>query len=73
MLLDQPQDGPQAFSHAEPLFPTALFPGKDCQELQGIGWGQSGTCCLSSFIASGNLSPNQRSVNVVTWRLALGT
>lgn len=73
MLLDQPQDGPQAFSHAEPRFLTALIPGKDCQELQGVGWGQNSPCCLSSFISSGDLSPKQRSVRVATWRLVLGT
>lgn len=74
MLLDQPQDGPQAFSQAELLLSTALFPSKDGQELQGVVWGQSITCCFSSFISSDNLSANQRSVNVDTYsRLALGT
>lgn len=67
MLLDQSQDGPQAFSQAELLLSTALFPGKDGQELQGIGWGQSIACCLSSFISTDNLSPNQRSVSVDTY------
>jgi hypothetical protein len=62
VLLDQPQDGPQAFSQAELLLSTALFPGKDGQELQGVGWGRSITCRLSSFISSDNLSPNQRPV-----------
>lgn len=74
MLLDQPQDGPQAFGQAELLLSTALFPGKDGQELQGVGWGRSIACCLSSFISIDNLSSNQRSVSVDTYsRLALGT
>lgn len=74
MLLDQPQDAPQAFSQAELLLSTALFPGKDGQELQGVGWGRSIACRLSSFISSDNLSPNQRPVNVDIYsRLSLGT
>lgn len=74
MLLDHPQNSLQAFSQAELLLSTALFPSKDGQELQGVGWGQSVACSLSSFMSSDNLSPNQRSVSVDTYsRLARGT
>jgi hypothetical protein len=39
VLLDKAQDSPEALGHVETVFPTALLPGKDGQELQGIGWG----------------------------------
>lgn len=40
VLLDKPQDGPEALGHAETVLPTAPLPGEDGQELQGIGWRQ---------------------------------
>lgn len=55
MLLDQPQNGAQALGHVETVVLAALLPGKDGQELQGIGWGQRGTAWLF-LILSCNLS-----------------
>lgn len=40
MLLDQAQDGPEALGQAEGFLSTALLPGEDGQQLQGIGWRQ---------------------------------
>lgn len=39
VLLYQAQDGPEALGQAEGVFPTALLPGPDGQQLQGIGGG----------------------------------
>lgn len=55
VLLDQPQDGAQALGHAEAVLPTALLPGEDGQELQGVGGRQRGTGPLRSFVLSCNL------------------
>lgn len=39
VLLDQAQDGPEALGQDEGILPTALLPGEDSQQLQGIVWG----------------------------------
>lgn len=51
MALDELQDSAQALGHVETVLPATLLPRKDGQELQGIGWGQSGV------VLGGNLHP----------------
>lgn len=41
LLLDEPQNSPDTFSHIEVLCSTPLFPGVDRKQLQGI-WRQQG-------------------------------
>lgn len=45
----------------EPVLPATLLPGKDGQELQGVGWGQGGIGWPFSSVLGGNLChPNER-------------
>lgn len=55
MLLHEPQHRPEALGHVETILPAALLPGKDGEELQGIGWGQRGRGWSFSFVLSRNL------------------